>query len=587
MLASTYLCQPRILPTSKACDAEAALLATWCTLVKWHSRTSVCELQEELPQPRATVVEMGGAGVPSSTRDELHRCIRMERVHEHSTSDLSMRPSSSSKTGRRVAIVESMTSNHFASPGVPLAEEHRRTVHSVGCWARRHNYTLVLHPVPLAELRTGYSKAYGPRRHWGGVSFDKINDVRHRVVERYLRGGKYDHVLHVDTDTIALNVTRSLHSFTRHPAAMQLQVRENGEVAGATYLARRSPEARCFLKLWDRLGHMTHRNPRPMLNTDNGVLLMLIARLLDTRSALKCEADAVAAAGEGPSSHGQPMPPPSSRGRWHGFSAYASTYLPCFAERLTPSLLRHRMHSHSFTPKMEVITPTDGAQPQESPKPLRLSWLRFLFPREGWQRSFENPHLAEGQHASLVNYQPSTDLLGHGWKAMGRTLVPLLGGACAPLSTEPLLKPEDLSSKTTSYHPSRARGATRQIARGEALVADGKAIAMPQTLSAEQEAALAIQMCWWLHPVHGAAACRACSYADGATGRVLLRYKRVGGPRDADGRHTLLEHRFNLTARDMRGIFGVSGCWKRAKNSLNRTYKTGSDDATYNSYHAS
>ena len=170
---------------------------------------------------------------------------------------------------------------------------------------------------------------------------------------------------------------------------------------------------------------------------------------------------------------------------------------------------------------------------------------------------------------------------------MGRTLVPLLGGACAPLSTEPLLKPEDLGVETTSYHPSRARGATRQIARGEALVADGKAIAMPQTLSAEQEAALAIQMCWWLHPVHGAAACRACSYADGATGRVLLRYKRVGGPRDADGRHTLLEHRFNLTARDLRGIFGVSGCWKRAKNSLNRTYKTGSDDATYNSYHAS
>ena len=303
MLASTYLCQPRILPTSKACDAEAALLATWCTLVKWHSRTSVCELQEALA-PSAKILEIGGAGVPSGTRDELQRCIRMERVHEHSTSDLSMRPSSSSKTGRRVAIVESMTSNHFASPGVPLAEEHRRTVHSVGCWARRHNYTLVLHPVPLAELRTGYSKAYGPRRHWGGVSFDKINDVRHRVVERYLRGGKYDHVLHVDTDTLALNVTRSLHSFTRHPAAMQLQVRENGEVAGATYLARRSPEARCFLKLWDRLGHMTHRNPRPMLNTDNGVLLMLIARLLDTRSALKCEADAVAAAGEGPSSQG-------------------------------------------------------------------------------------------------------------------------------------------------------------------------------------------------------------------------------------------------------------------------------------------
>ena len=78
MLASTYLCQPRILPTSKACDAEAALLATWCTLVKWHSRTSVCELQEALAPSAKNMLEIGGAGVPSGTRDELQRCIRME-----------------------------------------------------------------------------------------------------------------------------------------------------------------------------------------------------------------------------------------------------------------------------------------------------------------------------------------------------------------------------------------------------------------------------------------------------------------------------------------------------------------------------
>ena len=96
----------------------------------------------------------------------------------------------------------------------------------------------------------------------------------------------HSHVLHVDTDTIALNASRSLAPFLSHPAAVQLQLRETGEVAAATYVVRRSHEAACFLSLWDEIGHATHRAPMPMGNTDNGVLVMLLSA--DRRSGTVC-----------------------------------------------------------------------------------------------------------------------------------------------------------------------------------------------------------------------------------------------------------------------------------------------------------
>jgi len=170
----------------------------------------------------------------------------------------------------------------LTSGGVPLKEELRRTTHNIRCWATRHNYTLRIHALSLAVLRTGYSQPYGPKRTWHGVPYDKVNDVRHRVVAQYLL--RHSHVLHIDTDTIALNETRSLRPYTRHPAAVTLQLRENGEVAAAAYLVRRSAESDCFLTMWDAFGHTTHANPRPMLNTDNGVLLLLVGRLLDERA---------------------------------------------------------------------------------------------------------------------------------------------------------------------------------------------------------------------------------------------------------------------------------------------------------------
>ena len=141
---------------------------------------------------------------------------------------------------------------------------------------------------------------------------------------------------------------------------------------------------------------------RPMLNTDNGVLLMLIARLVHEPAALICEEAAVLHA--------------YKRGYHEG---YLEVYLPCFAKRLTKALLLHRLQKSS------------GG---------RLPWLRFLFPREGWQRSFEAAVEGKQHHPSLSSFQSRSDLFGHGWKSMCAT--PLLRK-----------KPQNSFGRTTVFNP--------------------------------------------------------------------------------------------------------------------------------------
>jgi hypothetical protein len=507
----SFLCQPQRMASHEEC-VTAARNSPWCVLAAWYDDTRVCDLHEP---PRI------GSRTSSRARDELHRCLRARREVEKPLSSGGTPPLRMYSPGS-VAIVESMTANMFQPDGrTPAREEVQRTSHNIRCWARRHNYSLVLHGVAIDELRSGYSSPYGARRLWRGVPYDKINDVRHLVVSKYLE--RHGHVLHIDTDTIALREGRSLAPFLASRAAMQFQVRENGEVAAATYLARHSAEAFCFLQLWGEVGHATHRNPRPIGNTDNGVLMLLLARLLDEPTAIACEAAAVASASGGggswkaataergntprPQSRpqrslrvqftaGQPMrPAPAER--------LMGPYQQCFVERVTPTLLLHRVHR------------------------AKLPWLRFYFPREGWQRSFESPAGGK-QHEALVSLQPLTDLLGHGWKGMGRLMVDPT--RCAPLDTN------------------RSRHST--------------------VLTSEAEAELTVRMCWWLHRTHGRRAFDACSTRVGGAAhphggggktegaRVLLRYRRVGfGPEGNP--NALVTSVLNISQRDAEMIFDV------------------------------
>ena len=145
-----------------------------------------------------------------------------------------------------------------------------------------------------------------------------------------------------------------------------------------------------------------------------------------------------------------------------------------------------------------------------------------------YSRSFESPDDTR-QHHSLTSLQPKTDVLGHGWKSMGRLMV----------------RPE----RCTALDTGRSRCTQ---------------------LSPRNESALAAEMCWWLHRAYGSVAFDACSTwvpahgrsaEGGEARRLLLEYKRIGfgaaGTMFA-GRQILYSHTLNLSERDARSLFHLS-----------------------------
>lgn len=62
--------------------------------------------------------------------------------------------------------------------------------------------------------------------------------------------GRYQWVLHVDSDVFALNFNNSLDGFLDPGSDVVLHVRENYEVAASAVLLRSTPFAHCFLEAW-------------------------------------------------------------------------------------------------------------------------------------------------------------------------------------------------------------------------------------------------------------------------------------------------------------------------------------------------
>ena len=236
---------------------------------------------------------------------------------------------------------------------------------------------------------------------------------------------------------------------------------------------------------WDEVGHATHTNPMPMGNTDNGVLVLLLSRLLDEPAALACEAHALGAANL---KRGEPITPIEDK--------YNKRYIPCILERMTKHLLLNRFYSSA-----------------------RLPWLRFYFPREGWHRSLEagkspskpsKPGQHGKQHLALTSFQPQSDVLGHGWKAMGRAMV--VPRVCAPLAVN-------------------SSGAAQNT-----------------WLSPSEETKLVVELCWWMHAAYGRLAYEACS-TPADHGGVLLRFNVI---------HAFVQLKtvtLNLTQREAKRLF--------------------------------
>ena len=260
------------------------------------------------------------------------------------------------RLGIVMSVTTSWASTHIA--GLEAVTANFR------CYAALHNYSFELN---LME-------------HMSGARFFT---ARHqRVLKHFLP--RYQHVLHVDADVLVLNVSRPLDAFLGLGHDVLLHMHENGEVTASTYLLRNSRYSRCFLRYWLAFGppHPFTDSPRHAeltyrtLNYDNGDLVAALAELLDSRDARHC-------------THTLPVPPESE-------NAYLDSVVPCFLR-----------HVSVLAQTLQLVAPQ----------------VRVFLPREGFWRT----HGRRGRFGAGSWWDdlygscfPSSDVLGHGWKAMAR-----------------------------------------------------------------------------------------------------------------------------------------------------------------------
>lgn len=257
----------------------------------------------------------------------------------------------------RLAIVVSITSSWKGSHEAGVAA----MTSNFKCYAAVHNYSFHLNiMLPMSR----------------GQFFHQ----RHRyVLHRYLPN--YQYVMHLDADSLVLNLSRSLEPFLRDDAAdVQLLMHENGEVTAAAYLLRNSRLSRCFLRYWldwsppHSVPAVNKALTYETLNYDNGDLVSALSDLIDASQSRRCI---------------RMIEVPES-----SVNAYLDTVVECF---------------------LEVV--------HKAPAISSLKWLKIYLPREGFWRT----HARRGRYGSwwdalFGSCFPSSDVIGHGWKAMSRVM---------------------------------------------------------------------------------------------------------------------------------------------------------------------
>mmetsp|Transcript_16882 Transcript_16882/g.16958 ORF Transcript_16882/g.16958 Transcript_16882/m.16958 type:complete len:547 (-) Transcript_16882:108-1748(-) len=258
-----------------------------------------------------------------------------------------------------LAIVMSVTSS--------WASSHRTGLHATTsnfrCYAAAHNYTFILNELPPMP-----SSVFFSQRHV-------------TVLEQYLP--YYQHVLHVDADSLVLNLSRSLDSFLSAPQDVQLHLHENGEVTASIYLIRNTVYSRCFMRLWAQWAppHTPVQHTRHSLityntlNYDNGDLVSALLELIDPHRARHCSRTMIA-------SNGSTNP-------------YLDSVVRCFRS-LSPGL----------SDTLRRVAPQ----------------IRIYLPREGfWRTHARRGRFGRWWDELYGSCYPSSDVIGHGWKAMARS----------------------------------------------------------------------------------------------------------------------------------------------------------------------
>eukprot|EP01041_Mallomonas_annulata_P011883 gene11883-24897_t len=156
------------------------------------------------------------------------------------------------------------------------------------CYAKLHGYLFTLN-----VLQSAGANEFFVERH-------------ESIMKTYLPYAQW--VLHLDADSIVLNMSRTLDDFiSRHQLssnpnpygsdhAIILQVRENTEITSGIYLVRNDPRSYCFLEYW-RSFHPPWTPPTPQKpsrsvipvpNNCNGALVAAVLLLATGDAGIKC-----------------------------------------------------------------------------------------------------------------------------------------------------------------------------------------------------------------------------------------------------------------------------------------------------------
>jgi hypothetical protein len=173
----------------------------------------------------------------------------------------------------RLNILISATSNWVDKD----PEEFKKVVDHWKCYTARHGYEFTLNLMDSRVVKDA-------------------NDffvARHESLQnQYLQTAQF--TLHLDADSIILNMSRSLEPFLQLQRSVIFQMRENYEIAAGVYIVRNDWKSWCFLRYWRQM--QPSRTPKAMgggrmvpgPNSDNGALVGGVLQLLPESRVRGC-----------------------------------------------------------------------------------------------------------------------------------------------------------------------------------------------------------------------------------------------------------------------------------------------------------
>jgi hypothetical protein len=342
--------------------------------------TAIVFSKEVIVSTTSSPVACGDQGFQSAL-SKFMKCVDSPSDHQLSADQFRKLP--------KLGIVISVTSH--------WAQTHKAAIASITsnfeCYAAAHKYVFMLNVMPDMP-----AEQFFHQRHY---------EVRTHLLPRF------QNILHLDADSLVLNISRSLDAFIQPSSPhVQLHMNENGEVTAATYLIRNSPFAKCFLQYWDNFSPprpsnnylresldsphniMLHDVPYDermfdVPNYDNGDLVAAAMNMLDPKFYLSCMSVVAAL---------------SSNDLLKFRNIYHQTVVECW------KILHPNLHSLM---NMERIS----------------GKFMIYLPKEGYWRTHGRRNRYGSDPSHWWNMMkgscfPSSDIIGHGWKGMMRRMWP-------------------------------------------------------------------------------------------------------------------------------------------------------------------